>query len=114
MFTDRFKSLRYLVLSLPIVALVAFSINRNAISSSIPEPKVGSAVSAAMDGKQTAILAGGCFWGMEAVFEHVKGVSEVVSGYSGGDEKTANYDRVSSGKTDHAEVFGKSPSYSVG
>ena len=104
MFIDRFKSLRYLILSLPIVALVAFSIDRNAISSNIPEPKVGIAVSAAMDGKQTAILAGGCFWGVEAVFEHVKGVSEVVSGYSGGDEKTANYDRVSSGKTDHAEA----------
>lgn len=64
---------------------------------------MGMSVSAAANEKQTAVLAGGCFWGVEAVFEHVKGVSEVVSGYSGGDEKTANYPRVSSGGTDHAE-----------
>ena len=107
MFTDRFKSLRYLILSLPIVALVAFSISRNAISSGIPESSsVKSTTSssiAAENGKQVAILAGGCFWGVEGVFEHVKGVSEVVSGYSGGDEETANYLRVSSGETGHAE-----------
>lgn len=54
-------------------------------------------------GTQTAIFAGGCFWGVEAVFEHVKGVTDVVSGYSGGDAKTANYDDVSEGKTAHAE-----------
>jgi peptide-methionine (S)-S-oxide reductase len=52
---------------------------------------------------QTAVLAGGCFWGVEAVFEHVKGVKSVVSGYSGGTKETANYETVSSGKTDHAE-----------
>jgi peptide-methionine (S)-S-oxide reductase len=52
---------------------------------------------------QTAVFAGGCFWGVEAVFEHVKGVKSVVSGYSGGTKQTADYETVSSGKTDHAE-----------
>jgi peptide-methionine (S)-S-oxide reductase len=53
--------------------------------------------------EQTAVFAGGCFWGVEAVFEHVKGVKSVVSGYSGGTKGTANYETVSSGTTDHAE-----------
>ena len=53
---------------------------------------------------QTAVLAGGCFWGMETVFEHVKGVKDVVSGYAGGDAKNANYDAVSSEGTGHAEA----------
>ena len=53
---------------------------------------------------ETAVLAGGCFWGMEAVFEHVKGVKNVVSGYAGGEGKDASYDRVSSERTGHAEA----------
>jgi peptide-methionine (S)-S-oxide reductase len=53
--------------------------------------------------EQTAVFAGGCFWGVEAIFEHVKGVNSVVSGYSGGTKETADYEIVSSGKTDHAE-----------
>ena len=53
--------------------------------------------------EQTAVFAGGCFWGVEAVFEHVKGVNSVVSGYSGGTKETADYETVSSGRTDHAE-----------
>jgi len=52
---------------------------------------------------QTAVFAGGCFWGVEAVFEHVKGVKSVVSGYAGGTKGSANYEDVSSGETDHAE-----------
>jgi peptide-methionine (S)-S-oxide reductase len=54
--------------------------------------------------EQTAVFAGGCFWGVEAVFEHVKGVTHVRSGYAGGSRETANYADVSSGSTDHAEV----------
>ena len=53
---------------------------------------------------QTAVLAGGCFWGMESVFEHVKGVTDVVSGYAGGGSKDANYEAVSSEGTGHAEA----------
>lgn len=53
---------------------------------------------------QTAIFAGGCFWGVEAVFEKLKGVNDVVSGYSGGKAETAKYDSVGSGQTGHAEA----------
>ncbi len=53
---------------------------------------------------ETAVLAGGCFWGTEAVFEHVKGVTDVVSGYAGGRASDARYDRVSSEVTNHAEA----------
>jgi len=53
---------------------------------------------------ETAVLAGGCFWGRESVFEHVKGVKDVVSGFAGGGAKDANYDAVSSERTGHAEA----------
>jgi peptide-methionine (S)-S-oxide reductase len=52
---------------------------------------------------QTAVLSGGCFWGVQGVFEHVRGVSRVVSGYAGGARSTAEYGNVSSGSTGHAE-----------
>jgi peptide-methionine (S)-S-oxide reductase len=52
----------------------------------------------------TAVLAGGCFWGMESVFEHVKGVTNVVSGFAGGSARDATYDKVSSEATGHAEA----------
>ena len=68
----------------------------------LPDPKIDAAPATAK-GTQTAVFAGGCFWGVEAVFEHVKGVTQVVSGYSGGSADTAKYDAVSSGSTGHAE-----------
>jgi peptide-methionine (S)-S-oxide reductase len=52
---------------------------------------------------QTAVLAGGCFWGMQGVFEHVRGVQRVLAGYSGGSRSTAQYETVSGGSTGHAE-----------
>jgi peptide-methionine (S)-S-oxide reductase len=52
---------------------------------------------------QTAVLAGGCFWGVQGVFEHVRGVQKVIAGYAGGDKATAEYETVSSGNTGHAE-----------
>jgi peptide-methionine (S)-S-oxide reductase len=58
---------------------------------------------ASAKGSQTAVFAGGCFWGVEAVFRHVKGVSKAVSGYAGGGAKTADYELVSTGMTGHAE-----------
>ncbi|MBI5922370.1 MAG: peptide-methionine (S)-S-oxide reductase MsrA [Betaproteobacteria bacterium] len=54
-------------------------------------------------GEQTAVFAGGCFWGVDAVFKHIKGVSEVVSGYAGGSAATAHYSQVGKGDTGHAE-----------
>jgi peptide-methionine (S)-S-oxide reductase len=68
----------------------------------LPDPAVDTDRSA-IKGKQTAVLAGGCFWCTEAVFELFAGVEKVVSGYSGGDAKTAHYEIVGSGATDHAE-----------
>jgi peptide-methionine (S)-S-oxide reductase len=59
----------------------------------------------AQPASETAVLAGGCFWGMEAVFEHVKGVRNVVSGYAGGRAHDASYDKVSSERTKHAEAI---------
>jgi peptide-methionine (S)-S-oxide reductase len=52
---------------------------------------------------ETAVLAGGCFWGVQAVFQHVKGVTQAVSGYAGGTRDSAQYETVSSGRTGHAE-----------
>jgi peptide-methionine (S)-S-oxide reductase len=52
---------------------------------------------------QTAVLAGGCFWGVQGVYEHVRGVQKVIAGYAGGDKATAEYETVSSGTTGHAE-----------
>ena len=52
---------------------------------------------------ETAVLAGGCFWGVQGVFQHVKGVTNAVSGYAGGDKKTAQYEVVGTGRTGHAE-----------
>ncbi len=66
----------------------------------IPAAKIDVPVTG---GPQTAVFAGGCFWGMEAVFEHVKGVKSVTAGYAGGKPNTATYDQVSTEATGHAE-----------
>lgn len=71
-------------------------------SVALPDPALDAPLAAAK-GERVAVLAGGCFWGVEAVFEHVKGVTGVASGYSGGTAKTATYDLVSAGETGHAE-----------
>jgi len=72
-------------------------------ASAAPPPAAKIDVPAAA-GLQTAVFAGGCFWGMEGVFEHVKGVRSVVSGYAGGKAGDANYEQVSSETTGHAEA----------
>jgi peptide-methionine (S)-S-oxide reductase len=87
-----------LMVLLPLLALVAASTGRGQIP-----PFAGESQAPAIRGKQTAVLAGGCFWGVDAVFKHVKGVSSVVSGYSGGNAVTAQYESVSTGTTGHAE-----------
>ena len=68
----------------------------------VPAP-VLDAARAGAPARQTAVVAGGCFWGIQAVFQHVKGVISATSGYSGGSAKTAEYEIVSTGETGHAE-----------
>jgi peptide-methionine (S)-S-oxide reductase len=68
----------------------------------LPDPAVGNGLSAAK-GRETAVVAGGCFWGIQAVFERLKGVVRSTSGYSGGAANTATYEKVCSGRTGHAE-----------
>jgi peptide-methionine (S)-S-oxide reductase len=70
--------------------------------AAVPPPAVDE-LKATAPGKQTAVVAGGCFWGIQAVFQHVKGVRSATSGYSGGSVKNPDYDTVSSGRTGHAE-----------
>jgi peptide-methionine (S)-S-oxide reductase len=67
----------------------------------LPDPRIDPAP--AQPGEQVAVFAGGCFWGVEAVFDHVRGVRQAWSGYAGGNADTAHYDRVSVGDTGHAE-----------
>ncbi len=87
------------------ILLIGFSLSCSASGASatvIPDPVIDAPL-ATTKGQQTAVLAGGCFWGIEAVYEHVKGVSEAKSGYAGGSAASARYDLVSSGQTGHAE-----------
>ena len=94
------------VLAIVTVALVLFAAKAtrgasSELSAPVAAPFVDAiATSAAAD---TAVFAGGCFWGVEAVYEHVKGVKSVVSGYAGGNASNATYDQVSNGNTGHAE-----------
>jgi peptide-methionine (S)-S-oxide reductase len=78
---------------------------RNAYSKEIPNLPDPAIDVKAKQGTQTAVLAGGCFWCTEAVFEPVKGVKDVVSGYAGGSKESAKYNLVSAGGTQHAEVI---------
>ncbi len=71
-------------------------------SAAVPSPVVDEAKAEAK-GKETAVVAGGCFWGIQAVFQHVKGVHSATAGYSGGTVKNPDYEMVSSGETGHAE-----------
>lgn len=86
------------------IFLVAFSLACNVATATvaIPDPLIDAPLASAKS-EQIAVVAGGCFWGIEAVFEHVKGVIDVKSGYAGGTANTAQYDVVSSGRTGHAE-----------
>lgn len=101
-----------LIMKLGLFTIIAVAIGCSVASSSstsgvdlrelAPTPNLEIA-SSQSKGMKTAVFAGGCFWGVEAVFEHVKGVTDVKSGYAGGDAKTAEYETVSEGDTGHAE-----------
>ena len=96
------SSVRILLLLLTMVAGTGACRAGNGASVAFPGPAVDVSKAAA-PGEQTAVVAGGCFWGIQAVFQHVKGVKSATSGYSGGDAKTAEYEVVSTGETGHAE-----------
>jgi peptide-methionine (S)-S-oxide reductase len=84
----------------PIVGMLSCGAANAAVE--LPDP-MADAPLAPTKGEQTAVLAGGCFWGVQAVFEHVKGVIRVTAGYSGGSADTAHYEMVCSDATGHAE-----------
>jgi peptide-methionine (S)-S-oxide reductase len=95
------------VIALVAMAFFVFGTKGNGVSAAegsvaLPNPSVDAPL-ASTPGKQTAVLAGGCFWGIQAVFQHVKGVKEATSGYSGGSVASPDYEQVSSGNTGHAE-----------
>jgi peptide-methionine (S)-S-oxide reductase len=99
---------RFLVRNLPILAGL-LPADRGPVCNSdsgvvaIPNPAVDIPLATAT-GRETAVVAGGCFWGIQAVYAHVKGVIEAVSGYSGGAASTAQYEAVCTGRTGHAEA----------
>jgi len=89
---------------LAVGVLLAVSARLAGANPPIPAP-TGDDALAARPGKEKAVFAGGCFWGVQSVFQRVKGVTRVVSGYSGGNEASAEYEKVSTGTTGHAEVI---------
>ena len=101
------KSLVRYTLALLVVACVIGIAMRSPVAASekpqaLPKPALDEAL-ASSPRQETAVIAGGCFWGIQAVFQHVKGVLSATSGYSGGGASTAEYEIVSTGTTNHAE-----------
>lgn len=88
--------------SIVALALAVGACSAVAAIGPVPAPSVDAA-RASSPGKATAVVAGGCFWGIQAVYQHVRGVTRAISGYSGGTADTAQYEIVSSGTTNHAE-----------
>jgi len=87
-----------------LVAVVAVAGTALAFGAHKPFPEPALNIAAPADKKsEMAVLAGGCFWGVEGVFERIKGVQSVVSGFAGGEKSTAQYETVSTGRTGHAE-----------
>lgn len=99
------KRLSILIVALCMTSAVFLAIARNNKANAatrLPDPVVDE-LKAEKKGQERLVLAGGCFWGVQAVFEHVNGVSHVTAGYSGGTLKNPHYETVSSGSTGHAE-----------
>jgi peptide-methionine (S)-S-oxide reductase len=92
------------LLAVLIIAAAATWQRAHAASAAValPNPVVDAPL-ATHSGRETTVLAGGCFWGIQAVFQHVKGVKDATSGYSGGSVSSPDYEQVSSGETGHAE-----------
>ncbi|MGF6506552.1 peptide-methionine (S)-S-oxide reductase MsrA [Paraburkholderia sp. 32] len=87
-------------LALPLAQRVAFAAESAVV---IAPPALDEPIAASTAHEETAVFAGGCFWGVQGVFQHVRGVTRAVSGYSGGSRDTAQYETVSGGETGHAE-----------
>jgi peptide-methionine (S)-S-oxide reductase len=96
-----FSRMSALLLIVTFAGAIACNAGDNAITT-VPNPAVDAPI-ATSKAEQTAVVAGGCFWGIQAVFQHVKGVINATSGYSGGAANTAEYELVSTGDTGHAE-----------
>ncbi len=88
-----------------IIALLGKTATANIVDAAVPLPAATvDAPLASARGEETAVFAGGCFWGVEAVFEHVKGVKSAVSGYTGGTTVNPSYSQINTGRTGHAEA----------
>ena len=100
---SQFSRLSHCAAAIGALAIAAFAVVPGRAAEEavvIPAP---AADVAASDGVQTAVVAGGCFWGVQGVFQHTAGVVNAVSGYAGGSQTTATYEQVSTGSTGHAE-----------
>ena len=93
------RAVRYLVF-LALAAAACGGVMAGSVS--VPPPQLDAAL-AKTKGETTAVVAGGCLWGVQAVFQHVRGVIRATSGYAGGDATTAHYEMVGTGRTGHAE-----------
>jgi peptide-methionine (S)-S-oxide reductase len=91
-----------MALCILLVLFAAFHHGSASAATALPDPTLDETLSA-QKGQATLVVAGGCFWGIQAVFQHVKGVTSATSGYSGGTVKNPDYEEVSSGSTGHAE-----------
>ena len=101
---DRSLVVRAGLAALVLAPLAAFGIGQvRAAERAVVIPPPTLEATASEPGSQTVVLAGGCFWGMQAVYEHTKGVTRAVSGYSGGAKETAHYEMVGTERTGHAE-----------
>ncbi len=98
----RWNRITAAVAGLATVAMVVCGMVATARAAELPDPALDAPL-APGHGQDSVVLAGGCFWGMQAVFQHVRGVTRAVAGYAGGAAATAHYEMVSTGTTGHAE-----------
>ena len=93
----------YAAIAVAVLAVSLKGISRQAeVPRTVPPPAVDEPAGARTS--EVAVLAGGCFWGVQAVYQHTKGVTNAVSGYAGGEQRTAHYEMVGTGRTGHAEA----------
>jgi peptide-methionine (S)-S-oxide reductase len=103
--SGKITDMRSLIFGLAAVGLLAIGLTMAARTEgvTIPPAAVDAELAAPGAPSRTAVVAGGCFWGVQAVYQHVRGVNKVISGYAGGSASTARYEVVGSGRTGHAE-----------